>query len=87
MTSIPKVDRVLHGTTLSSERAFLGVSALVFAAGLAATIACSASMSAMGEMAMPGGWTMSMAWMRMPGQTWPNAAMSFLAMWYRVTED
>ena len=30
---------------------------------------------------MPGGWTMSMAWMRMPGQTWPVAAASFLAMW------
>jgi hypothetical protein len=34
-------------------------------------------MSAMGEMPMPGGWTMSMAWMRMPGQTWPGAAASF----------
>jgi hypothetical protein len=34
-----------------------------------------------GEMLMPGGWTMSMAWMRMPGQTWPGAAASFLAMW------
>ncbi len=30
---------------------------------------------------MPGGWTMSMAWMRMPEQTWPGAAASFLAMW------
>ena len=30
---------------------------------------------------MPGGWTMSMAWMRMPGQTWPGAATSFLGMW------
>jgi predicted metal-binding membrane protein len=38
-------------------------------------------MSAIGEMAMPGGWTMSMAWMRMPGQTWPGAAASFLGMW------
>jgi predicted metal-binding membrane protein len=38
-------------------------------------------MSAMGEMPMPGGWTMSMAWMRMPGQTWPGAAASFLGMW------
>jgi predicted metal-binding membrane protein len=38
-------------------------------------------MSAMGEMPMPGGWTMSMAWMRMPGQTWPSAATSFLGMW------
>jgi len=35
----------------------------------------------MGEMPMPGGWTMSMAWMRMPGQTWPGAAASFLRMW------
>ena len=32
-------------------------------------------------MPMPGGWTMSMAWMRMPGQTWPGAAAGFLAMW------
>ena len=30
---------------------------------------------------MPGGWTMSMVWMRMPGQTWPGAAASFLGMW------
>ena len=30
---------------------------------------------------MSGGWTMSMAWMRMPGQTWPSAAASFLGMW------
>jgi len=35
----------------------------------------------MGEMSMPGGWTMSMAWMRMPGQTWTSAAASFLGMW------
>jgi predicted metal-binding membrane protein len=32
-------------------------------------------------MPMPGGWAMSMAWMRMPGQTWPGAAASFLGMW------
>jgi predicted metal-binding membrane protein len=32
-------------------------------------------------MAMPGGWTMSMAWMRMPGQTWAEAAAMFLGMW------
>jgi predicted metal-binding membrane protein len=38
-------------------------------------------MSAMGGMPMPGGWTMSMAWMRMPGQTWPGAAALFLGMW------
>jgi predicted metal-binding membrane protein len=38
-------------------------------------------MSEMGEMPMPGGWTMSMAWMRMPGQSWTGAAASFLGMW------
>jgi predicted metal-binding membrane protein len=65
----------------ASEGVFLGASALLFAASAAGTIAWCASMSAMGEMAMPGGWTMSMAWMRMPGQTWPSAAASFLGMW------
>jgi len=35
----------------------------------------------MDEMPMPGGWTMSMMWMRMPGQTWSGAAASFLGMW------
>jgi predicted metal-binding membrane protein len=63
----------------TSERAFFGVSALLFAASAAVTIVWCASMS--GEMPMPGGWTMSMAWMRMPGQTWPGAAASFIAMW------
>jgi predicted metal-binding membrane protein len=63
------------------QRAFLAVSALLFAASAATTIAWCASMSAMGEMPMPGGWTMSMAWMRMPGQTSLGAAASFLGMW------
>jgi predicted metal-binding membrane protein len=64
-----------------SGRAFLVVSALLFASSAAVTIVWCDSMSAMGEMPMPGGWTMSMAWMRMPGQTWPGAAASFLGMW------
>ena len=38
-------------------------------------------MSGMADMPMPGGWTMSMMWMRMPGQSWPGAAASFLGMW------
>jgi predicted metal-binding membrane protein len=64
-----------------SQPAFLGVSALLFAVSAAVTIVWCTSMSAMGGMPMPGGWTMSMAWMRMPGQTWPGAAASFLEMW------
>jgi predicted metal-binding membrane protein len=66
----------------ASQQAFFAVSALLFAATAAVTIAWCASMSRMHEMAMPGGWTMSMAWMRMPGQTWPGAATSFLGMWF-----
>jgi predicted metal-binding membrane protein len=57
------------------------VSALLFAASSAATIFGCASMAAMGGTRMPGGWTMSMAWMRMRGQSWTGAAASFLGMW------
>ena len=68
-----------------SQRAFFGVSALLFAASAAATIAWCASMPAMGGMSMPGGCTMSgctmsMEGMRAPGPTWPGAA-SFVGMW------
>ncbi len=63
-----------------SQRAFLGLSAILFAGSGAASIAWCASMSG-GEMPMPGGWAMSMTWMRMPDQTWPGAAASFLGRW------
>jgi predicted metal-binding membrane protein len=66
---------------MASQRAFLGASALLFAASAAVTIVWCASMSAMSEMSMPGGWTMSMTWMRMPGGTWLGAAATFLGMW------
>ena len=66
---------------MDSRRAFLGVSTIVFAASAAMTIVWCASMSAMGEMQMPGGWTMSMMWMRTPGQTWLGAAASFVGRW------
>jgi predicted metal-binding membrane protein len=65
----------------ASRQAFFGTSALLFAASATLTVTWCASMSAMGKMPMPGGWAMSMAWMRMPGQTWPGAAASFLGMW------
>src|SRR4051812_27625856 len=65
----------------TSRQAFFGISALLFAASTAGTIVWCTSMSAMPEMPMPGGWTMSMAWMRMPGQTWAGAAASFPGMW------
>ncbi len=64
-----------------SQRVFLAASALLFTASAALTILWCGSMASMGEMPMPGGWNMSMAWMRMPEQTWPGAAASFLGMW------
>lgn len=65
----------------ASDRLFLGVSALAFVASAAATVLRCASMSSLGTTPMPGGWTMSMAWQRMPGETWSGAAASFVAMW------
>jgi len=65
----------------ASERAFFGISALLFVASTAITILWCRSMSATGGMPMPGGWTMSMAWMRMPRQMWTGVALSFLGMW------
>jgi predicted metal-binding membrane protein len=61
------------------DRAFDGAFVLLFAVSAAATIGWCGSMPE--GMAMPGGWSMSMAWMRMAGQTWPGAAAAFLGMW------
>src|SRR5258708_8787295 len=63
----------------TSRQTFFAVSALLFAASTAVTIVWGASMSTMGGMPMPGGWTMSMTWMA--GQDWSGAALSFLGMW------
>ncbi|HWX56512.1 MAG TPA: DUF2182 domain-containing protein [Verrucomicrobiae bacterium] len=65
--------------SLSRERIFLGACALVFIAGSWITIETCQPMS--DGMEMPGGWTMSMAWMRMDGESWLAAATSFLGMW------
>ena len=63
-----------------SHRAFFGVLALLFAGSAAMTIVWCEATPGIGEMAMCG-WTTSMAWMRTPGQTWLDAAASFLGMW------
>lgn len=65
----------------TSHHALFGATALLFAASAVTTVTWSMSMSAMDEMPMPGGWSMSMMWMRMPGQTWAGAAASFVGMW------
>lgn len=64
-----------------SQKAFVGISALLFIVSAAMTITWCGSMSTMDGMPMPGGWSMSMTWMRMPDQTWPGAVASFMGMW------
>ena len=64
-------------TRLSAE--FIAVSIVAFVAGVLVTVYFNGSMR--DEMNMPGGWKMSMMWMRMPGQTWFLAALSFSVMW------
>lgn len=64
---------------MSGGRAFLGTSALLFFASAGLTVYSCASMG--GGMPMPGSWNMSMAWMRMPGQSWLGATASFMVLW------
>ena len=58
---------------------FIAACFLAFVAGVWATVYFCRSMCC--EMEMPGGWTMSMMWMRMRGQTWFASAISFVLMW------
>jgi predicted metal-binding membrane protein len=69
------------GPTVARRRGgpFLAVSALLFLISAAGTIHWSRTMA--GGMAMPGGWTMSMVWMPMPGETWAGSGVRFVAMW------
>ena len=61
------------------ERHIYTVAFLLF--GCAAAIALYFLRSMRRGMLMPGDWTMSMMWMRMPGQEWIEAALVFLGMW------
>src|SRR5262249_23962918 len=65
----------------SSNRAFFALLAALFTASAVVTVICCLSMSAMGEMSMPGGWVMSMVWLRRRGGTWFDAGASFVALW------
>ena len=63
----------------ATERALYVTAFLVFLATAGLTLWFVATMR--GGMRMPGGWTMSMMWMRMRGQGWPAAGAVFAAMW------
>ena len=77
-------DQLQHNNSADRDEAtlpagFIAVCVLAFVAGVSATAYFCRSMCC--EMEMPGGWTMSMMWMRMPGQTWFASAIGFLFMW------
>jgi predicted metal-binding membrane protein len=63
----------------SGEGTVAAVTFTAFGAAAAVTLSFARSMS--GGMPMPGGWTMSMMWMTMPGQTGLEAAALFVFMW------
>ncbi len=75
----------LHKRHGSGSRTWILFAALLFCAATTLTIVLCASMSSKGGMPMPGGWTMSMAWARMCGQTWSGAAAVFAGMWTAMT--
>jgi len=77
--NVAALERTLTAADPPLEGPFLAVGALLFMASAAGTIHWSRTMA--GGMAMPGGWTLSMAWMPMPGETRLAAAAGFLAMW------
>ena len=52
---------------------------MTFIVSVGATVYFCRSMCC--ELEMPGGWTMSMMWMRMPSQTWLGSTTAFLLMW------
>lgn len=58
----------------------IGIGGAMFVGAVMATICLMMSMP-MDGIPMPGGWTLSGAWMPMCGKTWSRAAASFVLMW------
>jgi predicted metal-binding membrane protein len=79
MTDQPHHRTSVGGNEATPQAEFIAVCALAFAASVAGAVYFCRSMS--GRMEMPGGWTMSMTWTRMPGQSWTASAAMFLLMW------
>ncbi len=69
------------GRERGDQRAFFGISALVFGVSTAVTTVWCASMSAMDGTPMLGGWTLSRTWMPMTGETWFDTTAAFIGMW------
>lgn len=65
--------------TRSGEQVLILSAATLFAASAFVTLYFVQAMP--GGMHMAGGWTMSMMWMRMPGQGWLSTSLLFATMW------
>ncbi|MEW6644712.1 MAG: DUF2182 domain-containing protein [Pseudomonadota bacterium] len=65
----------------AARRTFLIVAALLFAASLTASVVGCRAMAAAGALLRPCGWTVTMGWTPMPGQSAASAVASFLGMW------
>jgi predicted metal-binding membrane protein len=76
---VRRVDGVAPPPRASREPVVYLIATLVFLVSAGLTVWFCWSMA--GGMDMPGGWTMSMMWMPMPGQTWLAVAGMFLLMW------
>src|SRR5689334_7026991 len=70
--------RACGGSGMTSMRRPEAALLLLAAAG---TVVWCGPMADMPGMPMPGGWTMTMAWMHIPGQTWWAAGATFIGMW------
>lgn len=68
-----------RGTSRRAERPIYISAIVIFVAAAGLTLSSARMMR--GAMPMPGGWTMGMAWMRMPGQGWLTAGILFSTMW------
>src|SRR5262245_32048864 len=79
MVAHPRNEKSSECAASAPPAEFIAACVLAFVASVSATIYFCHSMCC--EMEMPGGWTMSMMWMRMPGQTWAASATSFQLMW------
>ncbi|QNK03745.1 DUF2182 domain-containing protein [Dyella telluris] len=73
------------GIERTLPKGFIVVIALLFAASAIVTLAWCSSMADMEGLPMRGGWTLAMAWMRMPGQTWAGVTAPLLGMWSVMT--
>jgi predicted metal-binding membrane protein len=73
------VEQAIAATPDRTERQARLVASVVFLLAAACTLYAARGMS--GGMLMPGGWTMPMMWMAMPGQSLVGAAAAFLLMW------